>query len=77
MRHAAKGQWGGGMDLQGSIRQANSLKRVGALFATLGQALYGPMPGTALCEMWRKRIRSPLLPTYTKSKRGISDHDAA
>ena len=34
MRHAAKGQWGGGMDLQGSIRQANSLRRVGALFAT-------------------------------------------
>ena len=34
MRHAAKGQWGGGMDLQRSIRQANSLRRVGALFAT-------------------------------------------
>ena len=34
MRHAAKGQWGGGMDLQGSIREANSLRRIGALFAT-------------------------------------------
>ena len=30
----SKGQWGSGMDLQGSIRQANSLRRVGALFAT-------------------------------------------
>ena len=34
LKDAAKGQWGGGMDLQGSIRQANSLRMVGALFAT-------------------------------------------
>ena len=40
MHHAAKGQWGGGMDLQVSIRQANSLRRVGALFATRTSTLW-------------------------------------
>ena len=69
MRHAAKGQWGGGMNLQGSIRQANSLRRVGALFATRTGTLWpNARNGTAKCGERGHEVRYC---PHTRSRRGV------
>ena len=69
MRHAAMGQWGGGMDLQGSIRQANSLRRVGALFATRTGTLWPNARNGTVRNVAKEDTRSTI--AHIHSRRGV------